>query len=720
MSTLCIGRNKEKQEFRDVLDKLISSDSNESNSNDRHIFLFDGYGGIGKTTLLKKLQEITTEEKYAGQINSIFIDWQEEKNKNIRLRLGTENIQPTTILDIVFEKFSKSFDLYKDCFKKYEENKTLLQKTREKIEKAEESSEELTSLNLDKQEWNIYHQPEELLVPKLSDGINKLVEEQNKSLVIFFDTYEIIGSRKCEDAVRSVIRGTNETIIWVIAGRFNLAKNTWRNEEVKLALFDILEKELKNHSADKKAEAANSDIVKAAIKSLAGYDPGLEVKQLIEFLWPLEKKHSDRFVRETAVRELGNLIDSNVRKEILLRAVEPIVQTLRKDDISQVRDAAKESLQQIYFVLDPIYKDKLNSSELPPEFILAKNTWERENSKEEEVNKFYQNILPSEVKLASNKSQMAELLTKFLHHDKDLDVRAAVARELGQQGSPTADTAIQKLIDALDYSNKNSDRYLREEAAKALSKLTPRVNIVDALNKSSRQDVISSVRQAAEEALKSIARKDNSIGKRAQRYLDLIAPNQRQPQETSVENSIITLETLSKIGNLSDEQVDKLIEAAQIVGNHPEPKFINDATQKLIKVLENKKQDPSVVAAVANSLGKIGNFRALECLLSKLEDIKSGDRVAREFVVTGLGNLQSKLSQEGQNAKLETVIDTLIDMWRNDAIKNVRNAVEPAIREIYKTTSNSIAYKALKRYPDYEKEDVAEFYEEFFKEFPLN
>ena len=718
MSTLCIGRNKEKQEFRDVLDKLISSDSNESNSNYRRIFLFDGYGGIGKTTLLKKLQEITTEEKYAGQINSIFIDWQEEKNKNIRLRLGTENIQPTTILDIVFEKISKSFDLYKDHFKKYEENKILLQNTREKIEKAEESSIELKQLNLNQLEWDIYDKPEELLARELIDGINKL--EQNTSLVIFFDTYEIIGSRKCENAVRRVIRGTNETIIWVIAGRFNLAKNTWRNEEVKLALFDILEKELKNHSADKKAEAANSDIVKAAIKSLAGYDPGLEVKQLIKFLWPLEKKHSDRFVRETAVRELGNMTDSNVSKEILLRAVEPIVQTLRKDDISQVRDAAKESLQQIYFVLDPIYKDKLNSPELPPEFILAKNTWERENSKEEEVNKFYQNILPSEVKLASNKSQMAELLTKFLHHDKDLDVRAAVARELGQQGSPAADTAIQKLIDALDYSNKNSDRYLREEAAKALSKLTPRVNIVDALNKSSRQDVISSVRQAAEEALKSIARKDNSIGKRAQRYLDLMDPGKRQPQETSVENSIITLETLSNIGNLSDEQVDKLIEAAQIVGNHPEPKFINDATQKLIKVLENKKQDPSVVAAVANSLGKIGNFRALECLLSKLEDIKSGDRVARQFVVTGLGNLQSKLSQEGQNAKLETVIDTLIDMWRNDAISSVLNAVEPAIREIYKTTSNSIAYKALKRYPDYEKEDVAEFYEEFFKEFPLN
>ena len=42
MSILCIGRNKEKQEFRDVLDKLISSDSNESNSNDRRIFCLMG------------------------------------------------------------------------------------------------------------------------------------------------------------------------------------------------------------------------------------------------------------------------------------------------------------------------------------------------------------------------------------------------------------------------------------------------------------------------------------------------------------------------------------------------------------------------------------------------------------------------------------------------------------------------------------------------------
>lgn len=188
-----------------------------------------------------------------------------------------------------------------------------------------------------------------------------------------------------------------------------------------MALFDILEKELKNHSADKRAEAANSDIVKAAIESLARYDPELEVKQLIKFLWPPEKKHSDCFVRETAVRESGHLMDSNVSKEMLLRVVEPIVRTLRKDDISQVRDAAKESLQQIYFVLEEkIYKDKrnskdkLNSPELPPEFILAKNTRERENSKEGEVDKFDQEILLSAVKPPSDKSQINVIHVKAL------------------------------------------------------------------------------------------------------------------------------------------------------------------------------------------------------------------------------------------------------------------------------------------------------------------
>ncbi len=661
---------------------------------------------MGKTTLLKKLQEITKEKEYAEQINSIFIDWEEQKNKDIRLRLGTENIQPTTILNIIFENFSRSFSsLWQNCSSKYKQKKELLQDSLKKIEEAEESSRELTQLNLDKDAWDIYHQPEEKLAPQLSNGINQLVEQEGKPLVIFFDTYEIIGSQKCDNAVRRVIKGTNNTIIWVIAGRFNLAENTWRNEEVQLALLN-------------KLKDSNPDIVKAAIESLACYDRGLEVEQLIKFLWPLDKKHPDRYIREAAVRELGKIIDSNVSEKMLLRVVEPIVQTLRKDDISQVRDAAKKSLGQIYFALE----EKLNLSFPPPEFTLAERTWRRENRKEEELSKFYQEILPTEVKLPSNKSQKVELLTQFLgQNNQDLDIQAAAARELGEIGSPAANTAIPELINALDYSNKNSDRYLREEAAKALSKLTPTIEIVNALNKANRQDVISNVRGAAEKALKSIANLDNSMGKRAQRYLKLMNPDELQPKETSVENSMGTLETLSKIRSLSDEQVDQLIEAAQVLGNYDqEPEFINDATKTLIKALENENQDPNVVAAVANALGKIGNFCALGSLLGKLEEIKSGDRVARQFVVKALGSLQSKLSKENQSANLEIVIDTLIDTWRNDAISSVRGAVEPAIQEIYKTTRHPTAYKALKRYPNYKDKDVEDFYEKFFSDFPLN
>ncbi|NEQ37591.1 MAG: HEAT repeat domain-containing protein [Okeania sp. SIO3I5] len=658
MSTFCIGRTKEEKQFKEVLNTLISPDFDSYNSNHQRIFLFDGYGGIGKTTLLKKLQEITEEYQYAEQINSIFIDWEKQKNKDIRLRLGTENIQPITILDILFEKFSTDLEEY--CFSKYKQKKELLQDTLKKIEEAEESSRELTQLNLDKDAWDIYHQPEEKLAPQLSNGINQLVEQEGKPLVIFFDTYEIIDSQKCDDAVRRVIKGTNDTIVWVIAGRFNLAKKTWRNEEVQLALLD-------------KLKDSNPDIVKAAIESLAFYDREVEVEQLIKFLWPLENKHPDRYIREAAVRELGNLIDSDVSEKVLLQAVEPIVQTLRKDDISKVRNAAKKSLGQIYYALE----EKVNLSFPPPEFTLAERTWRREDSKEDKLSKFYQEILPIEEELLSNKSQKekVQLLTEFLgENNQDLDIRAAAARELGEIGSPTADSAIPKLINALDYSNKNSDRYLRQEAAEALSKLTPTIEIINALNTANRQDVISNVRNAAEAALKSIAAPNNSIGKQAQQYLDLMNPDKLQLQETSVEN--------------------------------------------LIKKLED--EDSSVVAAVANVLGKIGDFSALESLLSKLEDIKYGDRVARQFVVTALGNLQSKLSKEGQNANLEIVIDTLINMWRNDAISSVRDAVEPAIQKIYETTRHPTAYKALKRYPDYKDQKVEDSYEKFFSDFPLN
>ncbi|NET14640.1 MAG: HEAT repeat domain-containing protein [Okeania sp. SIO1H6] len=453
------------------------------------------------------------------------------------------------------------------------------------------------------------------------------------------------------------------------------------------------------------------------IESLIRHDPELTVQKLDDFLYPLETKHPDRYVREAAVRALGRMIDADVTQKILLQAVEPIVQTLRKDEISQVRDATKESLEKIYYKV----REQLKQPSPHPNIIQVDRTWRRENN--QEASRFYHEILHEYLQiegfseLPSSKSEAVKLLTKFLRQLNDLDILAATARELGEKGSPAADSAVPELIKALDFNNKNSDRYLRQEAAITLGRLTPTIEIVDALNKACRQDVIKQVREVASQALEKIANLDTLIGKRAKRHLQLMHPDRLQKLEIGIETSIETLRYLSNFSSLSNELLDRLIEAAETLGNCQEPEFMDDANNVLIKVLEN--ENPSIVAAAADALGKIGNLLTLKPLLGKLKKVERGDWIAREYIVRALGNLQSKLSEEDENIDPTPVINALIDRWRNDPISSVREEVEPALDKIYQITRHPIAYKALKKYPDYNQQNVANFYKKFFDEFPI-
>ncbi|MGD1700794.1 SAV_2336 N-terminal domain-related protein [Dapis sp. BLCC M229] len=447
------------------------------------------------------------------------------------------------------------------------------------------------------------------------------------------------------------------------------------------------------------------------IELLIRDDPGVLVQKLADFLYPLKSKHPDRYVREAAVDALGKIIEANITQEILLQTVEPIIQTLRKDEISQVRDAAKESLGKIYHKV----KDQLNLPSPPPEVIQVDRTWRRENDRE--ISRFYSEILSKRLpKVPLDKMKATELLTEFLSQSNDLDIRAAVARELGEQGSPTANGAVPELIKALDFNNKSSDRYLRQEAAITLGRLAPTTDIVDALNQANRQDVIKQVREAASQALEKIADLDNLPGKQAQRYLKLMHPDRLQKLEIDMESSIEILKHHSNDSNFSDEVVDLLIEAAEVLGSCQNTELIDDANNTLIKVLEN--ENPNIVAAAADALGKIGNLQALKFLLGKLKKIERGDWIAREYIIRALGNLQSKLSEKNKDIDPKPVIDILIDKWRNDPISSVREEVEPALRKIYQITRHPIAYEALKRYPDYNKQNVENFYKKFFDDFP--
>ena len=137
-----------------------------------------------------------------------------------------------------------------------------------------------------------------------------------------------------------------------------------------------------------------------------------------------------------------------------------------------------------------------------------------------------------------------------------------------------------------------------------------------------------------------------------------------------------------------------------------------------MKVLGDR--DPDVCAAAAASLGDIEDSRIMECLLKKLN---YKDRIARFSVVTAIGKLKTNLEQLDRTQALES----LIDIWRNDPISDVRDAVENTLQKIYQNTRHPTAYKALRRYPDYNNFNkqskynnltTKDYYDRFFVDYP--
>ena len=106
MTEIFLGREQEEREFTKVLKSLVSPDSNSRDDGSPYIFLYYGTGGIGKTTLLKKLKNISTSE-FPGQFNTIFLDWEEKRDRDSNLQVGNDNIQPTTVLEVIYQSFAE-------------------------------------------------------------------------------------------------------------------------------------------------------------------------------------------------------------------------------------------------------------------------------------------------------------------------------------------------------------------------------------------------------------------------------------------------------------------------------------------------------------------------------------------------------------------------------------------------------------------------------------
>ncbi|NER24101.1 MAG: tetratricopeptide repeat protein [Symploca sp. SIO1C2] len=427
----------------------------------------------------------------------------------------------------------------------------------------------------------------------------------------------------------------------------------------------------------------NADVCAVAIRSLGSYGDVNIAPQLVNQL-----THQDRYVREDAAVVLGNLAQRpSGRTTVLQLAVKPLIRLMRNDPIRDVREATEQVL----------YKIAALAGE-EPEIGQARQAIQPGKSVKVEE------LLNAQEGEELDSKTVAEKLTQLLiDYKNNPDERAAAAIALGnllQRGEnnppvkqdekaclpsylqfPSLEglgvgSSIKALIKALD----DKDRFVREAAAKTLGKLRVE-EAIEALDRVNREEVISNVRQAAEAALYDIYQYSNSgeVKAKAACYWQF-AHRIDSPNPIEVEKTIPTL--LLKLTNRNDayerfQAAESLKKALEDSGDNVDPEIINS----LIEALEDP--HPEVRVAAAHTLGAIGCTQAIEPLLNNLQ---RKDRFVRAAVAQALGNLAA-----------EAAVGSLIHLWRNDAIADVRDTAKCAVWTIYQKTQNPIAHRALKR-----------------------
>jgi tetratricopeptide (TPR) repeat protein len=283
-----LARTEEQEKFRQVLkahDKTLWQKLNTpifpkppAENGLPFLLLFYGEGGMGKTRLIRRLLQLAEEEKpLKGKFNTLFVDWEDKQNHHLGLQVGHDSIQPETVLQVLHDAFVAKdwggcFGEYRKLVKELKEieakvDKELKSKPDDKIQEQVrklgakgiawiirqapvasnlpsqplESALETTiqvgaeglyqarqfvQAALTPKEYEIYAQPHERLAEALGKGIAELAKR--KPLVMFLDTYEIVDRPECDYTLRSAIRCSGQRVVWVIAGRANLADSGQR------------------------------------------------------------------------------------------------------------------------------------------------------------------------------------------------------------------------------------------------------------------------------------------------------------------------------------------------------------------------------------------------------------------------------------------------------------------------------------------------------------
>ena len=287
-----LARTEEQQQFRRFLSTLLPSGLRKhfptvsklfpDAKSDPHplIMLLYGEGGMGKSSLIRRLLKLASQEKdFKGKVHTLFLDWEDEQKLTLDLQVGHDFIEPETVLSVLHRALVKAG--WGSCFGEYDQTVQGLRSAESKVEDALRGQlennlpDKLSKLGakglafyirshpgagaipqpilettldatfqigaeglyqarqfvqkaLSAQEYEIYQQPNERLAEALGHGLAQLAHRQ--PLALLLDTYEIVDRPDCDYTLRRVIRASGERVLWVIAGRSNLADSGQRGQ----------------------------------------------------------------------------------------------------------------------------------------------------------------------------------------------------------------------------------------------------------------------------------------------------------------------------------------------------------------------------------------------------------------------------------------------------------------------------------------------------------
>lgn len=113
-----LGRTEEQDRFREALCKVKTETSTteriksalqeKESAESPFIFLLHGEGGMGKSTLARRLRNIAeSEDEFKNHFRVLWLDWEQEKTRDERL-VARDTVSPETVFDNIYTLFSRN------------------------------------------------------------------------------------------------------------------------------------------------------------------------------------------------------------------------------------------------------------------------------------------------------------------------------------------------------------------------------------------------------------------------------------------------------------------------------------------------------------------------------------------------------------------------------------------------------------------------------------